>query len=491
MASSPAASKVGSARPTSAASSSVPPSERTSRAIIALDSRAATSLRPSPERRAASSASPFICSASPNLPAPNSDSARSTSKRGVIDAQRRCAPKPHLGSEHVATGELAAAGARQPLGASFGQCRRRRVRGSELDPKHIRLLEVVAENLVDLGPVADTLLRPVCEPLVQLGAAPLRHRVVRGVPDQDVTEAKTVFAGERAPIWPDQALADERLQLSSDGPDLLWRSQIGDGAPPEDLADHSRSLEHRKLIGLEPIEPRREHSLDGGGDLQRVHRLARVQRALVLHEHAVLDEHLQHLLEEERVASGRACDGLGCVRRERAGEVLQQHSRLLAVERRQPDRCTGPGRPDLGQVAPREAADEDGGVAAPAGEVLDEVEEGRFSPLHVVEHEQNRTLPRQRLEQSPHRPVELLAARMRLGAADGLEDPVANSVGVVLALEHGVEVEPAHDLDERPVGDPLAVRQTAPLQDLRVARRPTRRARRRDATCRRRARRGS
>ena len=49
-------------------------------------------------------------------------------------------------------------------------------------------------------------------------------------------------------------------------------------------------------------------------------------------------------------------------------------------------------------------------VPRPLGDVLDEVEERRLTPVDVVEDDHERTLPRERLEQSPHRPEALLGA---------------------------------------------------------------------------------
>ena len=69
-----------------------------------------------------------------------------------------------------------------------------------------------------------------------------------------------------------------------------------------------------------------------------------------------------------------------------------------------------PAGPELRELAAGEAAHEDRRVAAPAGEVLDQVEEGGLRPLHVVQHDHERPLAGERLEQPPHRPVELVAA---------------------------------------------------------------------------------
>ena len=153
----------------------------------------------------------------------------------------------------------------------------------------------------------------------------------------------------------------------------------------------------------------------------------------------------------------------------RAGEVLQQRAGVLARKRRELDRRPRPRRPQLGQIRSRQAADEDRRVAAPAGQVLDEVEEGGLCPLDVVEHDDEGTLLRERLEQPAHGPVELVGARAWLGAADGLEDAPVRDLPVGLAAEHAVEVDVAHDLDEGPVGDPVPVRETAALEHLRFS----------------------
>ena len=80
-----------------------------------------------------------------------------------------------------------------------------------------------------------------------VGAETFRHRVVRGVSNEDVGEAKTIFAGERAHVRADQPLAHEGLERAGDFRLLLERGQVGDGAPPEHLADHSRALKHGPL----------------------------------------------------------------------------------------------------------------------------------------------------------------------------------------------------------------------------------------------------
>src|SRR5690349_24280439 len=83
---------------------------------------------------------------------------------------------------------------------------------SELDPVSVRLLKVVANDLVR-SVAAEPRFQPVREALVQLGPEPLRQRVVCGVADQDVAEAETVIAGKHRLLRADQPLAHERHQM--------------------------------------------------------------------------------------------------------------------------------------------------------------------------------------------------------------------------------------------------------------------------------------
>ena len=71
------------------------------------------------------------------------------------------------------------------------------------------LLQVEAEDLVQLDEVGAFLLEPVREALVQIGSRRLRQRVVGGVSDQQVAEAEGVFRGNLRRVGADQALPDE------------------------------------------------------------------------------------------------------------------------------------------------------------------------------------------------------------------------------------------------------------------------------------------
>ena len=69
-----------------------------------------------------------------------------------------------------------------------------------------RLLEVVADDLVQLDQVARRAAQPVGEPLVQVGPGCLGQGVVGGVADQQVAEAERVLAGDNGAFGADQLL---------------------------------------------------------------------------------------------------------------------------------------------------------------------------------------------------------------------------------------------------------------------------------------------
>ena len=72
------------------------------------------------------------------------------------------------------------------------------VQAAEFSPVEGRLLEVVAEHLVQLDEGAAVGAEPGCEASVQLRSRALRKRLVGGVADQEMAEAVAVFTGSCA-----------------------------------------------------------------------------------------------------------------------------------------------------------------------------------------------------------------------------------------------------------------------------------------------------
>ena len=133
--------------------------------------------------------------------------------------------------------------------------------------------------------------------------------------------------------------------------------------------------------------------------------------------------------------------------------ISSEHS--LGAERFQQERrrvhlAAAPVRPGIEQLGARDAQKEDRRVAREVGHMLDEVDEDGLGPLQVVDHDDLRPLGCAGFEEAPKR-------ELRLGRRRA-DDRVR------------FDADRDQDLDERPVGDSLAVRETASAQDVgRVA----------------------
>ena len=218
-------------------------------------------------------------------------------RRGRARARRPSACRPGQlerpfeqpgGGPFVAAPERTAAGGREPLASAF---RESRVGLSELLLVAGGLLEVVAEDLVQLGQLVSALCQPAGEALVQLRPRRLGESVVGGIADQEVAEAEAVLTRELRGVGADQLAAHERGQPRRHL--RLLRAERLDGAAVEDLALDRAALEHPPLAGVELVEAGGEQRLQGRRHLDLVARLTR---------------HRQHLADEQRVAAGRSGD---------------------------------------------------------------------------------------------------------------------------------------------------------------------------------------
>src|SRR5947209_2009548 len=116
---------------------------------------------------------------------------------------------------------------------------------TELLPVPDGLLEVVADDLVELDQIRATLLKPRREALVEVGARRLRQRLVGRVADQQMTEAVAVVACQLRLLRTKKIFADERGQPRVDP--RLAGTQRRNRATVEDLALHRPALEHVSL----------------------------------------------------------------------------------------------------------------------------------------------------------------------------------------------------------------------------------------------------
>ena len=139
----------------------------------------------------------------------------------------------------------------------------------------------------------------------------------------------------------------------------------------------------------------------------------------------------------------------------RAGaETLGQRSRVFRRERFEHER----GRPagtGLEQLRSGEAQEHDREPGRERSGVLEKVEQRRRGPLDVLDHEHERALGGEPLEQAPEGERDLLGAARRVRGAD--RAPHGRVEGLLRQL--------AHDLGQRAVGDVFAVRPAASDQD--------------------------
>ena len=302
---------------------------------------------------------------------------------------------------------------------------------------------MVAEDLVQLDKPAAALLEPRCEALVKIGADGLRKRVVGGIANEEVPEAEAVLAHELWLVRPDQLLANERGEARGHVR-LLWGERLH-GAAMEYLPFHRAPLEHAPFGGLELIQPRRQQRAESGRDDDLAVRLG---------------SHRQHLADEERVAARRVRDPLAQL----PADVLRhQLGDVVVAERLEAERHR-PGRAALRELGTGEAEEQDRCAGREERDVFDQVEEGLFAPLDVVEDDDQRSLRRGLLERLAERPRDLVRGRRRVVLSEQRAD------GEGRGLVRGPQSELLQDLDHGEVGDPLAVGKATTADDVRLDR---------------------
>ena len=184
-------------------------------------------------------------------------------------------------------------------------------------------------------------------------------------------------------------------------------------------ADDGGALEQRALVRLEQVEPALE---------QRLHR----GRHVVQHAGATLVHVREELLGEERVARRDLDDAPTsfCRQLVASRERGEERDRLLLRQGLEHERSLGPRRPLVEQLGPRDADGEDR-PGGPLGELLDQVEQRRLCPVHVLEHEQQRALAGERLEEAADGPRALAGGCRALGEPDQLEHALRDELGVL------------------------------------------------------------
>ncbi len=167
-----------------------------------------------------------------------------------------------------------------------------------------------------------------------------------------------------------------------------------------------------------------------------------------------------------------------------ATRLLQELAHGLGGERLEAQRGPGghagrPFRAALGELGPRERADEDRVIGGPVEQLLDEVEQAVVRPLHVLERQHHRVVLGEPLEEQPPTGEQLIAFEPGLRGADERSERLGHAPALVEVgdplLEPGGEPrrcfggrrllgDPealADHLGERPVRDALAEGQAA------------------------------
>src|SRR5579863_93572 len=195
----------------------------------------------------------------------------------------------------------------------------------------------------------------------------------------------------RRKLGADELLAGEREE---DGA-RVGSGELGHGVAREVPTDDRRGLEDRALSRLEPIEPCGEKRMDRRRD-----------RGLA----TAFGDNRDELLEEEGIAFGRLLDlraGSG-IDRPLGRELVEERCGLVAAQCVECDRRARPARALVMQLRPGEAEQEDWCLAAPAEDVLDQVEKRGLRPVHVLNADEERTIAGSVLEQPANLPEDLV-----------------------------------------------------------------------------------
>ena len=314
-----------------------------------------------------------------------------------------------------------------------------------------------------------------------------RHRLVGGVADQGVPEPVSILAGQGRPLGADQVLAEQRGEMVVDVRGDRRLRQPADRAGEEVLSADRCAFEDRALRGRQLVDARREQ----GGDRRRDRHVREVGRrhpaAIRTGERAVVDQLRDHLLDEQWCPASRIGDPRPDVAFElsRTQKVVDQLVALVRRQRLERDRegvrlPPAPPGANVQEVGSRHRQEEDRRLTGEVGDVLDQIEEGATRPLEVVEHDHDRPLSRERLQEPAAGPEDLLGSghlsdpgELRHAFGDRLpvlvvveetRDTVAEGVGRSLI---GRADRLLHDLDHGEERRPFPVRQAASAVDAR------------------------
>ena len=345
---------------------------------------------------------------------------RSSSTRrslpGGSRLEARCQEAGRAG--HVAETERPASGADEVVGGAERERVERRARGPELGEVACACSRWwPTSSSRSAAPRPPPLGEPARGALVQLRASLLRDRRVGSLPDEHVAEPEAVLALERRRIGLHELLADERLQQR---PRARRRARPGRAPsrrptrrPPRSTAarwstarSSSASRSRRAASTAWIVSGTRAENVPGRDEVRP--RSSSSMRT---------SSWTKSGLPAAARATSRARPAPSASRPPSRSTSRSVASGASGRRTSASDSPGGPGRAALEQVGPREAEDEDRRRPAPAGEVLDEVEQRRLGPVDVVEDDEQRTLLRRRLEQPAEGPRDLVRACLAIRPA--------------------------------------------------------------------------
>ena len=221
-----------------------------------------------------------------------------------------------------------------------------------------------------LDPIARHVDDPRRIPLVQGGADRLRRGLVGSVADQQVPEPERVLADQQGAVGPDQIAPDQAHQRAAHVGDPIAVEHGGQGAEVELLAGDGCPLDHCSLVGAQAIQTRGQQRLDRRRDGHAAQVAGGDPSIAFEHEQAVVDQHREHLLDEQRSPFGGFEDpNASLVRKRGASEQVGDQFAAVRIreslerDRRGVELAASPHRASVQQLGSRHAQHQDRGVA--------------------------------------------------------------------------------------------------------------------------------
>ena len=200
------------------------------------------------------------------------------------------------------------------------------------------------------------------------------------MPEQVLQEAVLALLGRaRIRLQPQHLPAHQRRQqrLEPGRVEAGQRDQRGRG---ERLAQHRSVADEPPLLGRQPVQAGSDQRVQRLRHLERLDLARDAIRGTILDQEATIEQHPHRLDRIQRHTLRPRQDLAAQRRRQPRHQARQQLAHRLLGERLQVQRgevavARAPGRPPLGQLRPRQRDHEQGMVARPLEQVLDEVEQ--------------------------------------------------------------------------------------------------------------------